>query len=89
MIRDSFDSVTDSLISPARKAFAILPNDTSDFEIATKAVYIGSGGDLTFQAIGDDADVTMRNIASGSVIAIRMRAIRATGTTATDIVGLA
>ncbi len=89
MIKDTFETVTDSLISPARRAFAVAPNDSSEFEFATKAFYVGTGGDVTLRAIGDDADVTFRNIAGGTILAIRARAIRATGTTASDIVGLA
>ncbi len=89
MIKDTFESTTDSVISPARSAFAIAPNNSSDLATATKAFYVGTGGDIILRAIGDEADVTLRNVASGSVIAIRVRAVRATGTTASDIVGLA
>lgn len=89
MILDPFGSVSDSLIAPAREAFALTPNDTADFARATKAFYVGSGGDIVLRAVGSDTDVVLRNVASGSVLAIRLRAIRASGTTAQNLVGLA
>jgi hypothetical protein len=89
MPQDSFAHATDSLIAPARLAFAIVPNDTLDLDEVTKAVYVGTGGDIVIRAIDSDADVILRNVVSGSVLAIRTSAIRATGTTASDMVGLA
>lgn len=89
MTHDPFDSVTDSLISPARNAFPILPSDTAELADATKALYVGTGGDLKVKLIDAAADVTFVNVPSGSVIAIRVAAVRVNGTTAADIVGLA
>lgn len=89
MVSDKFDSATDSLIAPSTDCFAITPNDSSDVSTATKAIYVGTGGDIALRAIGSNADVTFRNVATGSILDIRVSAIRATGTTAQDIVGLA
>lgn len=89
MPNDAFSSSSDSLIAPARLAFDLVPADTGDLAFATKAIYIGSGGDIVLRAIGSETDVTLRNVASGSMLAIRARAIRATGTTAASLVGLA
>ena len=55
----------------------------------TKAIYVGGQGDVTLRAIESDADVTFRNVPSGAILDVRTANIRATGTTATDIVGLA
>lgn len=89
MTYDPFDSVTDNVISPARNAFPITPADAPDLLHATKALYVGTGGDLKVRLIDADADVSFINVPSGSVIAIRAVAVRATGTTAADLVGLA
>ncbi|WP_169711944.1 spike base protein, RCAP_Rcc01079 family [Erythrobacter tepidarius] len=86
---DHFSTAIDSLIAPARLAFAIVPADTSDLPQYTKAIYVGTGGDIALRAVGSDEDVVLRNVASGSVLAIRVAALRQTGTTASDIVGLA
>ena len=85
---DPFEHASDSLIAPAKSAFQISPDDSSELMSATKAIFVGSGGDLTVRLIDNDVDVTFRNINSGTVLAIRARAIRFTGTTADDLVGL-
>jgi hypothetical protein len=84
-----FSSTGDSLIAPARIAFAIIPDDESNLPRPAKALYVGIGGDITLQAISGEADVTLRNVASGSVLAIRLKAVRATGTSADNLIGLA
>ena len=89
MIHDPFGTASDSLIAPAREAFAVIPKDTGELSRATKAVYVGTGGDIVLRAVGSENDVTLRNVAAGSVIAIRLRAVRASGTTAADLVGFA
>lgn len=89
MPQDPFASASDSLIAPARSAFAITPVNGVALEFATKALYVGTGGDITLRAVGSENDVLIRNIPSGTVLAIRVAAVRSTGTTAADIVGLA
>lgn len=89
MPMDTFENSTDSLISPAQFCFAIAPNDTGDLDRVTKAIYVGQAGDVTLRALDNDNDVTFRNVASGAILDVRVRAVRATGTTAADIVGLA
>jgi hypothetical protein len=89
MTQDSFAAVSDSVIAPASEAFAIIPKDNGELTRATKALYVGTGGDIVLRAVGSQEDVTLRNVVAGSVIAIRVRAIRATGTTAANLVGFA
>lgn len=89
MTEDAFANAANSLISPAQDCFAIVSNDADDLLQATKALYVGTGGDIVLRAVGSQSDVTFRNVVSGSILDIRVCAIRATGTTATDIVGLA
>lgn len=89
MASDQFKLSGDSVISPARKCFAVLPSDTSELPSVVKALYIGTGGDLSVMAADDSAFVTFRNIPDGFIIDIRAVAVRATGTSAADIVGLA
>lgn len=86
---DPFASSGDSLIAPAQTAFAIVPDDTADLPGATKAVYVGGGGDLTARLINASQDVTFGALAPGTILPIRLRAVRATGTTATALLGLA
>ena len=85
---DPFESVGDSLIAPARKAFAVIPSDADELSEFTKAIYVGSGGTLVLRPVGSDMDVTFANLQDGSILDVRCRAIRASGTTASNIVGL-
>lgn len=86
---DHFSAAVDSLIAPARLAFPIEPSDAGDLPQSTKAIYVGTGGNIALRAVGSDGDVVLRNVMAGSVIAIRVAAVRQTGTTASNIVGLA
>lgn len=89
MILDSFENSVDSLIAPARLVFSIQPSDSEDLPRTTKALYVGSGGDVALKAVDSETDVVLRNVVSGTVLAVRIDAIRETGTTASDLVGLA
>lgn len=86
---DPFENSSDSLIAPAKSAFTITPDDNADLVGATKAVYVGNSGDIVVRPVDGEDDVTFRNVVAGTVLAIRVRAIRASGTTASDLVGLA
>lgn len=89
MLDDPYANTANSIIAPSSDCFEITPDDTLVLEKATKAIYVGSGGDIVLRAVGSESDVTFRNTISGSIIDVRVSAIRATGTTAESIVGLA
>jgi len=84
---DSFGQIGDSPEFSARNLFAITPG-AADLDRVTKAVYIGTGGNIELQAIGDTASVIMK-VSDGQIIPVRARKVIATGTTATGIVGMA
>ncbi len=86
---DPFENSSDSLIAPAKSAFAIVPDDSADLPGATKAVYVGTGGDITARPVDGDIDVLFRNVVAGTILPVRLRAVRVVGTTAADLVGLA
>lgn len=86
---DTFGSATDSLIAPARNCFSITPNDTAALAVTPKAIYVGTGGTLVVRAIDSASDVTFANVGNGSILDIRVIAVRSTGTTASNLVGLA
>ncbi len=86
---DSFSSFVDSPMAPASRCFAIVPSDAAELSEVTKALYVGSAGDVVLRAVEATVDVTFRNVPAGSTLDVRVRAVRAAGTTAADIVGLA
>ena len=88
MIHDPFDRTADSLMAPAGDCFAIAPDDSSELTRATKAIYVGQAGDIALVPVRGSSAVIFRNVPAGTILDVRVRAIRATGTNAGDIVGL-
>lgn len=86
---DPFEEYRDSPVAPARDAFAITPQDGADLSVAPKAIYVGTGGSVVLRGVDSSGDTVFANVATGTILPVRVRAIRATGTTASDIVGLA
>lgn len=78
-------------ITPYAHAKAITPTDT-DFtnDQFTRAIYVGVTGNLAVRMAGDqgDADVIFTAVPAGEVLRLRVKQIRSTGTTATNIVAL-
>lgn len=86
---DRFDSLLDTPSQPARHAFAITPHATNEVDPLPKAVFVGTGGHIVGRPVGSAADVTFKNLANGQILDVRFQYIRASGTTAADLVGLA
>ena len=89
MSQDAFENASDSALAAARAPYPVAPSDTAELPIVPKALYVGTGGTVVLRGEAGDADVTFRNVASGSVLDVRARWVRQTGTTAADIVALA
>lgn len=85
---DPFEQYSDSLTAPAKAAFSIIPDDSADLPALARALYVGTGGDLVLRAVDSDADATFANLPAGTILPVRVRAVRATGSTAANIVGL-
>jgi hypothetical protein len=88
-VEDPFRHSVDSPMTPASRCFSITPHDTSELGVVTKGIYVGSTGDLVLRPVNGDADVVFRNVPSGFILDVRVRAVRLAGTTASDLVGLA
>lgn len=87
---DNFNGVKgDMLIASSINPYLITPHDTDPLPVVPKAVYVGTAGDVTVRGIGASQDATFKNCVPGMILAIRLSHVRATGTTATDLVALA
>ncbi|QQR35429.1 hypothetical protein JI749_13850 [Devosia oryziradicis] len=84
---DQFSSHAPGLESPAAHGFAITPSDGADLADVTRAIYVGGSGSLSLTLLSG-ANVTLTGVAGGTLLPLRARAIKATGTTATSLVGL-
>ena len=82
---DEFQAQSTLLDSPARDAFAVTPNDDTDLDAVTRSVYVGGEGDLSV-IMYSGAEVVFPGAVGNVPICVRR--IKATGTTATGIVGL-
>ena len=78
----------DNIASPARRATPITPNDATQLTIVPKAIYVGTGGAITMRGVDDTADIVWKNIPSGAILPFRAVLIKATGTTAADMLAL-
>ena len=85
---DRFSGYADSVSAPATRAAAVVPNDTAELSEIPKALVVGTGGALVMRGAGGGADQIFKNVPSGAVLPFRAQYVRATGTTAADILGL-
>ena len=85
---DQFSGTLDSVSSPATRAVAVVPHDVNALADIPKAIFVGTGGTIVMSGAGGGADVSFKRVADGSIIPFRARYVRATGTTAADIVAL-
>ena len=86
-MKDDFSRHGSSLTSPPTAAEAIVPDNEADLAYATRALYVGEGGDVAVQLMSGDT-ITLANAQSGTVYPMRVRRVLATGTTADLLVGL-
>ncbi len=84
---DDFLTHETSLTSPAVGADLIVPNDTVALPKSTRAIYVGSAGNLRVQFVSGDV-VTLSNVQAGVIYPLRAALVLATGTTAGGLLGL-
>lgn len=84
---DRFASHADGLESPASSGFAVAPSNVDDLPQVTRAIYVGTAGNLAVTLASGD-EVTFINLPSATLLPVRVARVKATGTTATDLVGL-
>ncbi|RYY47823.1 MAG: hypothetical protein EOP59_00360 [Sphingomonadales bacterium] len=85
---DQFSNVADQVSAPATRAASVTPHDSNALADIPKALFVGTGGTLTMRGVNDGADRIWKNVPSGSVLPFRAQYVRATGTTAADLLAL-
>lgn len=73
---------------PAKRAAAITPSDATDLETPTRGIYIGVTGDVTVDLEDSGTTILFKGAVAGSVLPVEAKRVRATGTTATNLVAL-
>lgn len=84
---DEFQTYQTGLTSPAEAGAPITPSDATALPYATRAIYVGGAGNLRLTLVGGDT-ITLQAVAAGMIYPLRASHVRATGTTATALVGL-
>ena len=83
---DQFANAADTVTAPATRVAPVVPSDTVALTDIPKALYVGTGGALAIEAArGGSASF---RVGDGTVLPVRARLVKATGTTAADIVAL-
>ena len=78
----------DGLGAPARRAYAVRPHDTDELPTLPKALWVGTAGTVALRAVDGTADVSL-TVPAGQILPIRVSHVRATGTSAGNLVALA
>lgn len=73
-------------ILPSSRSEPVTPHNSNTFAVP-KGIYVGVSGDIVGRLDGDTADRTFKAVPVG-VWPLRFKLIKATGTTATDILAL-
>lgn len=82
---------SNNITDPSSRYAAVTPSDTDgsgDLVEISRAIYVGTGGNLIAITM-TGAEVTFTSVPDGTLLPIRAKRIKATGTTATNIVSLA
>lgn len=76
--------------NPASKAYAVTPNDGADISFVSRAIWVGSAGNLRVMMADQypSEPVTFVAVAAGTLLPIRVRRVYSTGTTAGNILCL-
>jgi hypothetical protein len=86
---DPLKDRTPSDTAPGDDGFAITPSDTAGEELpaVARALYVGASGHLKVKT-ERGTELLFKSVPVGWFVGVRVRQVLATGTTATDIVGV-
>ncbi|MBA14854.1 MAG: hypothetical protein CMN73_00655 [Sphingomonas sp.] len=85
---DAFSNHADHVTAPATRAVAVVPHDANALSDIPKAIYVGTAGNVTMRGVNASADSVWKNVAAGSILPFRAQYVRATGTSAADLLAL-
>ena len=83
---DMFEDRSSGLESPGYDAASVVPSDSTDLTITSRAIYVGTSGDLRVTTASGSV-VTFSNVPEG-ILPMRVSRVHASGTTATGIVAI-
>ncbi|NBR70746.1 MAG: hypothetical protein EBT75_01395 [Proteobacteria bacterium] len=84
---DSFSRFQTQDFSPLTRAASVTPHNTNELGFVTRALYVGGAGDVAV-TMQDSGEVTFVDVPAGTVLPIRVKVVKSTGTDATSIIAL-
>ncbi len=87
---DKFDKHSPGLTSPAGNGQPVAPSDSAMLPTHSRALFVGTSGHLAVELVGNaEGEVlVLQNVQAGMIYPLRVRKVRATGTTAGGILSL-
>ena len=74
-------------VMPGYSGFAITPHDTNLLPSPIRGLYVGVSGDVTL-VDPEGTTLLFKNAVQGTELRFRAKAVKATGTTATNLIGI-
>lgn len=74
--------------SPGRRFVAVTPNDGVELSVVTKALLVGTAGDVAVVGADDSGAVTIPNMQPGIWHPMQVKQVLATGTEPAEIVAM-
>lgn len=85
---DAFSDRQSGLESPAGDAAAITPDDSNDLPTSARAIYVGGGGDIVLDTVKGETSILFKAVPQGTILPVRAKRVRASSTTATNLIAL-
>jgi hypothetical protein len=74
-------------LAVGRSVLTIVPHNTNRLAASVRAIYVGTGGSIALVA-EDGTEATFVDVPQGTLLPVETRQVKATGTTASNLVGL-
>jgi len=84
---DAKDKTMGGAGEPAANAEVVVPSDDSELSTVSRALYVGGGGDLAVVMLGG-SEVIFSAVIAGTVLPIRVKKVKLTGTNASFVLNL-
>jgi hypothetical protein len=84
-VTDHYAGAGDDLLGPASDGAAVTPSDTVDLPVASKRLWIGTGGNVALITV-KGTTLTYTAVPAGTYLRVRASRVKSMGTTASNIV---
>lgn len=84
---NTFDGQRTGLDSPGENWASITPHDSNALSTLPRAIYVGGAGDLEVISV-DGTTVVFSGVPVGTLLPIRPNIVKATNTTATNLIAV-